>query len=144
MVQTCNLGLLMWEEGGDKKLQEISWKPLPLGLGAPLKLKPLLLARATLCGCLCTMLYFADPDLFSGTSWPDLRAALSIWTCWADMWSWPQFKHCVHQEVLICPTFLSVSFPHISTCVEEKIINKQITPYFLKQALSTLLLLNWQ
>lgn len=68
----------MWEEERDKNLQEISWESLRLGLGASFKLKPLLFDQAAFCGGLCTMFDFADPDLDSGTSWPDHRAALSL------------------------------------------------------------------
>lgn len=49
---------------------------------------------------------------------PGLTSELP-WTCQADLWSWPQHKHCVHQEVSIYPAFLTLSFPHISICIEE-------------------------
>lgn len=84
MVKMHNLGLLMWEEERDKKMQETSREPLPLALEDSFKLQHLLLAQAVLCGCLRTMLCFADPVPDSKIPCPELRAALSIWTGQAD------------------------------------------------------------
>lgn len=65
-------------------MQETSRESLPLPLEDSFKLQHVLLAQAALCGCVCTMLYFADPDPDSKIPWADLRAALSIRTGQAD------------------------------------------------------------